>query len=63
MCSGTGFGSIFPEEKFPDDRPRRKPIPSRKVLDGVPWILNTGAQWLMLPQCYPNCKTVHRRFK
>jgi hypothetical protein len=25
------------------------------------WILNTGAQWHMLPQCYPNYK--HRRFE
>jgi Glu-tRNA(Gln) amidotransferase subunit E-like FAD-binding protein len=22
-----------------------------------------GAQWHMLPQCYPNYKTVHRRFQ
>ncbi|MDF0665612.1 MAG: transposase [Nitrospira sp.] len=27
------------------------------------WILNTGAQWHMLPQCCPNYKTVHRRFQ
>jgi transposase len=33
------------------------------VLDGVLWILNTGAQWHMLPQCYPKYKTVHRRFQ
>ena len=24
---------------------------------------NTGAQWHMLPQSYPNTKTVHRRFQ
>ena len=29
----------------------------------VLWILNTGAQWHMLPQGYPNYKTVHRRFQ
>jgi hypothetical protein len=29
----------------------------------VLWILNTGAQWHFLPQCYPNYKTVHRRFQ
>jgi transposase len=34
----------LPEENLPDDRPGRKPIPSRKVLDGVLWILYTGAQ-------------------
>jgi transposase len=33
------------------------------VLEAVLWILNTGAQWHMLPQCYPNYKTVHRRFQ
>jgi transposase len=53
----------FPEEHFPDDRPGRKPIPARKVLEAVLWILNTGAQWHMLPQSYPNYKTVHRRFQ
>jgi len=25
--------------------------------------LNTGAQWHMLPQSFPNYKTVHRRFQ
>jgi len=53
----------FPEEHIPDDRPGRKPIPARRVLDAVLWILNTGAQWHMLPQSYPNYKTVHRRFQ
>ena len=53
----------FPEENLPEDRRGRKPIASRKVLEGVLWILNTGAQWHMLPQCYPNYKTTHRRFQ
>jgi transposase len=53
----------FPEENIPDGRPGRKPIPARSILEAVLWILNTGAQWHMLPQCYPNYKTVHRRFQ
>ena len=53
----------FPEENIPDGRPGRKPIPTRRVLEAVLWILNTGAQWHMLPQSYPNYKTVHRRFQ
>jgi len=53
----------FPEEHIAADRPGRKPIATRRVLEGVLWILNTGAQWHMLPQCYPNYKTVHRRFQ
>ena len=53
----------FPEEHIPEGRPGRKPIPARAVLEAVLWILNTGAQWHMLAQCYPNYKTVHRRFQ
>jgi transposase len=53
----------FPEESYPADRSGRKPTPARKVLEAALWILNTGAQWHMLPQCYPSYKTVHRRFQ
>jgi transposase len=42
-----------------DGRPGRKSIATRKVLEAVLWILNTGAQWHMLPQFDPNYKTVH----
>ena len=55
--------NYFPEEHIPDGRPGRKPVPTRRVLEAVLWILNTGAQWHMLPQSYPNYKTVHRRFQ
>ncbi len=53
----------FPEEHIPEGRPGRKPVPARAILEAVLWILNTGAQWHLLPQCYPNYKTVHRRFQ
>jgi transposase len=53
----------FPEENIPEGRSGRKPTPARRVLEATLWILNTGAQWHMLPQCYPNYKTVHRRFQ
>jgi transposase len=53
----------FPEENIPDERPGRKPVPARRVLDAVLWVLKTGAHWHMLPQTYPNYKTVHRRFQ
>ena len=42
---------------------RTQAVPARQVLDAVLWILDTGAQWHMLPQYYPNYKTVHRRFQ
>ncbi len=53
----------FPEEHIPDSGTGRKPVPTRHILETVLWILNTGAQWHMLPQCYPNYKTVHRRLQ
>ena len=53
----------FPEENLPEGRVGRKLVPTRRVLEAVLWILNTGAQWHMLPQYFPNYKTVHRRFQ
>ena len=63
MINGSGIREHFPEEHIPDSRPGRKPVPTRAVLEAVLWILNSGAQWHLLPQCYPNYKTVHRRFQ
>ncbi len=54
---------FFPEENIPVNRRGRKPIPARSILDAVLWILTTGAQWKWLPECYPNYKTVHRRYQ
>ena len=51
------------EEQEEESKVGRKPISSRRILEAVLWILNTGAQWHMLPQSYPNYKTVHRRFQ
>ena|SRR5438445_660852 len=41
-------------------RPRRHP---REVLNGILWILRTGAQWADLPDRYPPYQTCHRRFQ
>ena len=41
-------------------RPRR---PAREVLNGILWILRTGAPWKDLPDRYPSYQTCHRRFQ
>ena len=36
---------------------------TRQVLNGVLWVLGTGAQWRELPVRYPAYQTCHRRFQ
>ena len=45
------------------DRKGRPPADTRSVLNGVLWILGTGAQWRELPLKYPPYQTCHRRFQ
>lgn len=35
----------------------------REVLNGILWILRTGAPWKDLPDRYPSYQTCHRRFQ
>jgi transposase len=37
--------------------------PAREVLNGVLWVLRTGAPWHDLPERYPPYQTCHRRFQ
>ena len=37
--------------------------PARDVLNGVLWVLRTGAQWVDLPRRYPPSSTCHRRYQ
>ncbi len=41
-------------------RPWRDP---RDVLNGILWVLRTGAPWADLPRRYPPPQTCHRRFQ
>src|SRR5262245_22377497 len=63
MIRLTADPESFSGGDIADGRPGRKSIPTRRVLEAVLWLLNTGAQLHMLPQSYPNYKTVHRRFQ
>lgn len=50
-----------PYRKDGRGRPRRS---DREILNGILWILKTGAQWSELPQPkYPPYQTCHRRFQ
>ena len=54
---------ILPEPRVREDgrgRPWRDP---RDVLNGILWILRTGAPWKDLPDRYPPHQTCHRRFQ
>jgi transposase len=33
------------------------------VLNGILWVLRTGAPWADLPEGYPSFQTCHRRFQ
>jgi len=41
----------------------RPPRDARQVLNGVFWILRSGAPWRDLPERYGPWQTVHRRFR
>ena len=53
---------VFVESRRPDGRGRPW-RDAREVLNGVLWILRTGAQWHDLPDRYPPYQTCHRRFQ
>jgi transposase len=40
----------------------RPPRDARQVLEGVLWVLRTGARWKYLPREFPPYQTCHRRF-
>jgi transposase len=40
----------------------RPPCDLRRIVDGILWILHTGAPWRDLPERYGPCKTVFARF-
>src|SRR5437762_1171810 len=48
--------------KRPDGKGRPR-VESRAILDGILWVLRTGAPWEDLPDRYPAYQTCHRRFQ
>ena len=50
---------VIPVKNTPIGRPEWCP---RKTLEGIFFVLHTGCQWLSLPSCYGNPKTIHGKF-
>ncbi|WP_124522562.1 MULTISPECIES: transposase [unclassified Burkholderia] len=53
---------------FPEMQPRTelrgRPLANtRAVLNGVLWVIYSGATWSAMPRRYPSYQTCHRRFK
>jgi transposase len=53
---------LLPQIKRKDGRGRPR-IKDRSVLNGIFWILRTGAAWADLPKRFPSHQTCHRRFQ
>lgn len=59
----TFIAPLLPELPKRADGRGRPWRDSRAVLNGILWILRTGAQWAELPSRYPPYQTCHRRFQ
>jgi len=52
------------EPLLPRDQSRGRPwAENRRVLEGILWILKTGARWRDLPKAYPSASTCWRRLR
>ena len=54
---------FIPKAKAGPGKSGRPPQDRREVLNGILWILRTGAPWADLPSRYPPYQTCHRRFQ
>jgi transposase len=54
---------LLPKPRLRRDRRGRPWRDPRDVLNGILWVLRTGAPWKDLPPRYPSYQTCHRRFQ
>src|SRR5438445_10910796 len=59
----TILAPLLPKPRLRRDRRGRPWRDPRDVLNGILWILRTGAPWADLPDRYPSYQTCHRRFQ
>jgi transposase len=55
--------ALIPTPKRRNDGRGRPWKSHRSVLNGILWILRTGAPWADLPEGYPSFQICHRRFQ
>ena len=53
---------LLPKARSGPGKKGRPPRNNREVLEGILWILRTGARWKDLPKEFPSYQTCHRRF-
>jgi transposase len=59
----TYIESFIPKQKVRADgkgRPRRS---NREIVNGILWVLRTGARWKDMPEKFPPYQTCHRRLQ
>src|SRR5580698_3181282 len=54
---------LLPKPKRRHDRRGRPPAPNRACLEGILWVLQTGAAWRFLPDEFPSPSTCWRRLQ
>ncbi len=54
---------LFPKPKRRKDRRGRPWAPNRDCLEGILWVLRTGARWRDMPEQYPDGSTCWRRLR
>lgn len=59
----TTLAPLLPKPRVRRDKRGRPWRDPRDVLNGILWILRTGAPWKDLPDRYPSYQTCHRRFQ
>ncbi len=57
------IGPLIPEPPRREDGRGRPWKETREVMNGVLWILRSGARWQDLPERFPPYQTCHRRFQ
>ncbi len=57
------LGPLLPKPKIRKDGRGRRWRDPRDVLNGILWILRSGARWKDMPERYPSYQTCHRRFQ